>query len=484
VPAALLPAALLSADGVTAAASAFDAALLEAVGSVGLIAPVDSAGYSSDWRGLVHGRPRAVVRPASTDEVAAVIRACATHGVAIVPQGGHTSLVAGATPDATGSEIVLSLSRMARIRAVDPEDLTLVAEAGVPWAAAQQAAADAGCLLPLSISSEGSAQVGGVLSANAGGNTTIRYGNARDLVLGIEAVWPDGTIWHGLRSLRKDNTGYHLRGLLVGAEGTLGVITAAVLRLAPALRLQATALCALPSVEAVTALFHRVRATGGAALQAFEYISGTGMALVAAHISGMRVPFVAQHYALIDLGTPGDMPLRPMLEAVLAQAMEDGVVNDAVLADSDAHRQALWRLREEQAEAQRRDGASIKHDVSVAPARVPALIAGADAACAALMPGMRTAPFGHVGDGNVHYNVLPPPGMDGATFLAQSDAIGAAINAVVHQLDGSFSAEHGVGRIKRDLMPGWRGGSELSAMRRIKAALDPQGLMNPGKVLP
>ena len=463
---------------------AFDAALLEAVGPAGLIQPMDSAGYSSDWRGLVHGRPRAVVRPASTEEVATVIRACALYRVAVVPQGGHTSLVAGATPDATGSEVVLSLSRMNRIRAVDPDDMTLVADAGVPWAVAQQAAAEAGCLLPLSISSEGSAQVGGVLSANAGGNTTIRYGNARDLVLGIEAVWPDGTIWHGLRSLRKDNTGYHLRGLLVGAEGTLGVITAAVLRLAPALRQRATALCALPSVEAVTALFNRVRAASGSALQAFEYISGTGMALVAAHIPGVRVPFAAPHYALIDLGAPGDLLLRPMLEAVLARAMEDGALSDAVLADSDAQRHALWRLREEQAESQRLDGASIKHDVSVAPGRVPALIAGADAACAALMPGMRTAPFGHVGDGNVHYNVLPPPGMDGTAFLAQADAIGVAINAVVHQLDGSFSAEHGVGRIKCHLMPGWRGGSELVAMRRIKAALDPHNIMNPGVLFP
>ena len=462
----------------------FGVALRHAAGPAGLVDPHEMAAYSTDWRGLLHGCPRAVVRPADTAHVAAVVRVCAAHGVSIVPQGGHTSLVAGATPDATGTQIVLSLSRMTRIRAIDAEDMTLTAEAGVPWAAAQQAAAGAGCLLPLSISSEGSAQVGGILSANAGGNTTIRYGNARDLVLGLEAVLPDGTIWHGLRALRKDNTGYNLRNLLVGAEGTLGVITAAVLRLAPALKQRATALCALPSAEAATALFRRVRAEDGAALQAFEYISGLGMELVAQHIHGARVPFRAAHYALIELGAAGGPALRPMLEQVLVLALEDGLVTDAVLADSEAHRLALWQLREEQAEAQRRDGANIKHDVSVAPGRVPALIAGADAACAALMPGMRTAPFGHIGDGNVHFNVLAPPGMDGDAFLAQSAAIGDAINAVVQQLDGSFSAEHGVGRLKRSLMSSWRGGPELEMMRRIKAALDPAGLMNPGVMLP
>lgn len=462
----------------------FDAAVLAAVGSAGLVAPDDIAKYSTDWRSLVHGRPRAVVRPASTDEVAAIVRACLAHRVAIVPQGGHTSLVAGATPDATGSEIVLSLARMNRIRAIDPEDMTLTAEAGVVWAHAQQAAADAGCLLPLSISSEGSAQLGGILSANAGGNNTIRYGSARELTLGVEAVLPDGSIWHGLRSLRKDNTGYNLRGLLVGAEGTLGIITAAVLRLVPALQARATALCALPSVAAVTALFRRMRAVDGGALQAFEYMSGTGMALVGAHIPGVHIPFAAPHYALIDLAAAADSQIHDRLETVLGEAMADGTVGDAVLAGSEQQRLALWRLREEHAEAQRRDGANIKHDVSVAPSRIPALIARADAAIQLLMPGIRAAPFGHVGDGNVHYNVLAPPGMDGAAFLAQSDAIGDVIHGIVHSLDGSFSAEHGVGRIKRYEMEAWRGGAELQTMRRIKAALDPANIMNPGVLLP
>ncbi len=462
----------------------FGAAVMAAVGPAGIVDPAGCRAYSTDWRSLLHGRPRAVLRPGNTDEVAAIVRACLDHRVAIVPQGGHTSLVAGATPDATGSEVVLSLARMTRIRALDGEDMTLTAEAGVVWAHAQQAAADAGCLLPLSISSEGSAQVGGILSANAGGNTTIRYGSARDLTLGIEAVLPDGSIWNGLRSLRKDNTGYNLRGLLVGAEGTLGIITAAVLRLVPALHTRATALCALPSVAAVTALFRRVRAGDDGAVQAFEYMSGTGMALVGAHIPGVQIPFAAAHYALIDLGASGDSPIHQRLETVLSAALDDGTVGDAVIAGSGQQRLALWRLREEHAEAQRRDGANIKHDVSVAPSRIPALIAQADAACQALMPGIRPAPFGHVGDGNVHYNVLAPPGMDGDAFLAQSDAIGDVIHEVVAGLDGSFSAEHGVGRIKRRAMQEWRGGAELHAMQRIKAALDPANIMNPGVLLP
>lgn len=462
----------------------FAAALLDAVGPAGLVQPNEAQAYSTDWRGLVHGRARAVVRPASTQQVAAVITACAAHRVAVVPQGGHTSLVAGATPDPTGQQIVLSLNRMTRIRHVDPDDQTMVAEAGVPWATAQQAAADSGCLLPLSISSEGSAQVGGVLSANAGGNLTIRYGNARELVLGLEAVLPDGTIWHGLRSLRKDNTGYDLRALLVGAEGTLGIITAAVLRLQPALHGRATALCSVPDVAAACALFRRVRGADGAALQAFEYMSGAGMDLVAKHIPGARVPFAAAHYVLIDLGSPAPASLAPLLEQVLAPALDDGLVLDAVVASSDAQRLDLWRLREEQAEAQRLDGANIKHDVSVTPSRVPELVARAGAACQALMPGMRTMPFGHIGDGNVHFNVLAPPHMTGDAFLAQSGAIADAVHAVVRNLDGSFAAEHGVGRLKRGLMPGWRGGAELTMMRQIKAAFDPHGIMNPGVLLP
>ncbi len=457
------------------------------VGPSGLLTGDDTAGYTEDWRRLYQGRTPAVVRPASTDEVAAVMRLCAQRAIPIVPQGGNTSMVGGATPRANGQDLVLSLSRMNRVRDVDPLDMTMVVEAGVVWKAAQDAAAAAGCLLPLSISSEGTAQVGGILSANAGGNTTVRYGNARDLVLGLEAVLPDGQIWHGLRRLRKDNTGYALRQLLVGAEGTLGIITAAVLKLAPRPVDVQVALCAVPSVDAACALFRRFQGADPGAVQAFEYMSGEGMGLVLAHIPGTSLPLgaAAQHYALVELATPrvaGGM--RDLLEGVLEQAMEDGLVADAALAESEAQRQAIWRLREEHAEAQKREGASVKNDVSVPISRVPDLIERAGAACVALIPGTRPVPFGHLGDGNIHMNLEQPPGMDPAAFLSRDHEIMDTVNAVVRDLGGSFSAEHGVGQLKPYMMPGWRGGAELDAMRRIKAALDPYGIMNPGKVLP
>ncbi len=466
--------------------SGLEAALHEIVGSRGLLLGTDTAAYCTDWRGLYYGKTAAVVRPANTDEVAAIMRFCAVRGIAVVPQGGNTSMVGGATPSADGAQIVLSLSRMNRVRAVDPLDMTMTVEAGLAWKLAQDAAAAQGCLLPLSISSEGTAQVGGILSANAGGNTTIRYGNARELVLGLEVVLPDGQVIHGLRSLRKDNTGYQLRGLFVGAEGTLGIITAAVLKLAPALRERVTALCTLPSADAATALFRAFQAADQGAVQAFEYMSGAGMQLVLRYIEGTTLPTSpAGHYALIELGSPRDAAgLRSMLEAVLERALDDGLVLDAALAESEAQRQALWRLREEHSEAQKREGASVKNDVSVPPSRVPALIEQATAACAALMPGIRAAPFGHLGDGNVHFNLLAPPGMDGPAFLVRQHDLMDCVNEVVRRLDGSFSAEHGVGQLKTDMMEAWRGGAELDTMRRIKAALDPFGLMNPGKVLP
>lgn len=463
-------------------------ALHAIVGSRGLLtADADTAAYCEDWRRLYRGRTPAVVRPADTAEAAEVVRLCATRGVPLVPQGGNTSMVGGATPSADGTQVVLSLSRMNRIRGVDPMDMTLTAEAGVPWKAAQDAAAGAGCLLPLSISSEGTAQVGGILSANAGGNNTLRYGNARDLVLGLEVVLPDGQVWDGLRSLRKDNTGYCLRQLFVGAEGTLGLITATVLKLAPRPREVEVALAAVPSPAAASALCRRFQSHDPAAVQAFEYMSGAGLALVLRHIPGATLPLAspAPHYALVELATPRPgAGLREAMEAVLGQAMEDGLVLDAALAESEAQRAAIWRLREEHAEAQKREGASIKNDVSVPVSRVPDLIAQATAACEALVPGIRAVPFGHLGDGNIHFNLEQPVGWEPAAFLARSHDVMDAVNAVVADLGGSFSAEHGVGLLKPYMMPGWRGGAELDAMRRIKAALDPQGIMNPGKVLP
>ena len=470
--------------------------LLDALGSLvgerGLVTDVGGmAPFLHDWRDLYEGRAAAVVRPASTAEVAAVVRLCAERGVGVVPQGGNTSMVGGATPDESGAQIVLALSRMNRVLALDPVDMTLTVEAGLPWQRAQEAAAEAGCLLPLSISSEGTAQVGGILATNAGGNNTVRYGNARELVLGIEAVLPDGQVFEGLRRLHKDNTGYALRHLLVGSEGTLGVITAAVLRLVPRPREIAVALCAVPSPEAALALFARVQRADPAALSAFEYMSGAGMDLVLRHVPGTSLPLArpAAHYALVELATPrpraeGYAALSEALEGLLAEAFEAGEVEDAVLAASEAQRQAVWKLREEHAEAQRRAGASVKNDVSVPVSAVPALIREASAACEALIPGVRPVPFGHMGDGNIHMNLQQPEGADGAAFLARADEIMDAVNAVVRRLDGSFSAEHGVGRLKPYLMPTWRGGAELDAMHRIKQALDPRGIMNPGKVLP
>lgn len=462
------------------------AALHAIVGDRGLLtSDADMSGFSTDWRGLYHGRAACVVRPASTAELGRVVAACVEAGVAMVPQGGNTSMVGGATPSEDGRQIVLSTVRMNAVRAIDPLDMTMTVEAGVTLKAAQEAARAVDCMLPLSISAEGSAQIGGVLATNAGGNNTVRHGNARDLVLGLEVVLPGGRIWNGLRRLRKDNTGYALRHLFVGSEGTLGVITAAVLRLVPAPREIAVALCALPSIEAVLTLFSAARAYDAGALQAFEYMSGTAMDLVLRHIDGVTLPLSepAPHYALIEVSSArADAGLRAGLETVLEAALEAGTVTDAALAESEAQRLALWRLREEQSEAQKRAGASVKNDVSVPVSRIGELLSRAAVACKAAVPGVRMAPFGHVGDGNIHLNLVQPEGADPSAFLACDHAIMDAVGAIVRDLDGSFSAEHGVGRLKAYMMPEWRGGPELDTMRQIKAAIDPRGLMNPGKL--
>ena len=464
------------------------AALRGIVGEAGLLTEAaDTAPYCSDWRALYQGRAAAVVRPADADELAAVVRACAAAGVAMVPQGGNTSMVGGAVPDEGGGQVVVSLSRLRRVRAVDPIDMTMTVEAGVTLKAAQDAAAEAGCQLPLSISSEGTAQIGGVLAANAGGNKTLRHGNARDLVLGLEVVLPDGQLWDGLRRLRKDNTGYCLRQLFVGSEGTLGFITAAVLKLVAAPAEVAVALCAVPSPEAALDLFGRFRRHDPGAVQAFEYMSGAGMAFVLRHIPGAALPLASEaaHYVLVELASPrAEAGLRAMLEQVLESALDEGVVEDAAIAESGAQQAAIWRLREEHAEGQKREGASVKNDVSVPVSRVPELIRRATAACEALLPGIRAAPFGHIGDGNIHFNLEQPEGADPQAFLARDHEIMDAVAGVVRALDGSFSAEHGVGRLKPYMMAQWRGGAELDTMRRIKAALDPLGLMNPGTLFP
>jgi FAD/FMN-containing dehydrogenase len=326
-----------------------------------------------------------------------------------------------------------------------------------------------------------------VLSTNAGGNTTVRYGNARELMLGLEAVLPDGQVWNGLRRLRKDNTGYALRHLLVGGEGTLGIITAAVLRLFPRPREAEVAFCAVRDADAALALFRRFRDRDEGAVRAFEYMSGVGVDLAVKHIEGVAHPTATRtaHYALVDLASSRpDAGLRRLLEDVLEAAHDSGEVLDAAIGESEAQRAALWRIREEHPEAQKREGASVKNDVSVPVSKVPELIRRASAALVALIPGSRPVPFGHMGDGNIHMNLMQPEGMDAAAFRARGEEVMDAVNAVVRDLDGSFSAEHGIGRLKTDMMEEWRGGAELDLMRRIKAAVDPQRVMNPGKVLP
>ncbi|WP_144185579.1 FAD-binding oxidoreductase [Elioraea rosea] len=449
--------------------------------------PGDMAGYLREWRGLWTGRSPAILRPATTEECAEAVRLCAEAGVAMVPQAGNTSMVGASVPHEAGEEVVISVSRMNRILELDPVDMTMTVEAGAVLATVQQAALEADCFFPLSLGAEGTAQIGGNISTNAGGNTTLRYGNARDLVLGLEVVLPDGRVLDMLRRLRKDNTGYCLRHLFIGAEGTLGIITKAVLKLFPRPRETELAFVAVESVEAALALLNRFQRHDGASLSAFEYMMRFGLDLVFRHIPGAVDPLSArhEHYCLVELSSPRPQAqLRASMEAVLEAALEEGLVRDAVIAESDAQRAALWRLREEHSEAQKREGASIKNDVSVPVSRVPALLAEASAACRAIVPGIRVCAFGHVGDGNIHFNLAVPEGADDAAFLRRWDDVAAAVNGVVRRLGGSFSAEHGVGRLKTKTLAAWREGPELDVMRAIKRSVDPANLMNPGKVVP
>ncbi len=463
-------------------------ALLAIVGEKGcLFDPADTAPYCIDWRQLQQGSTPAVVRPASTEEVAAVVRLCAARRIPIVPQGGNTNMVIGATPSAAGNEIVLTLARMNKIRNLDPVDLTLTVDAGATLKAAQEAALAEGCMVPLTMGSEGSAQVGGMLSTNAGGNNTLRYGNARDLVLGLEVVLPDGSIWNGLRRLRKDNTGYCLRQLFVGAEGTLGIITAAVLKLVPRPRSLALAFCAISSTQAALDLLVLCRRHFHDSINAFEYMEGRVLDLIRKHFPETPYPLSgrAAHCAWVELAdASADANLREKLEDLLAEAMNQGIVLDAALAGSTAERLAIWQLREEVTDAQQREGTSIKNDVTVPVSKTPEFITRATAECERHFPGIRVMAYGHLGDGNTHFNLTVPVGGDNAAFKERTHEVQAVVNEVVRQFDGSFSAEHGIGALKPYMMEKWRGGTELETMRKIKQALDPLGIMNPGKLLP
>jgi len=457
--------------------------LREILGPRGMLTdPADTAAYAEDWRRLYQGRTAAVLRPATTAELASAVKLCAEAGVPLVPQGGNTSMVGGATPSDDGRELVVSLARLNRIRDLDRIDMTMTAEAGITLQAAQEAAAEADCLLPLSIPSEGTAQIGGILSTNAGGNNTVRYGNAREMVLGLEVVLPDGQVWNGLRRLRKDNTGYALRHLFIGAEGTLGIITAAVLKLVPRPRETEVALAAVASPEAALDLFGRLQSHDAAVVNAFEYMSGAGVGFVLKHIEGAILPLAApaDHYALIELATTRENAgLRSGLETVLEQALATGAITDAVIAESEAQRRALWRLREEHSEAQKREGASIKNDVSVPVSKVPELIRRATAACAALVPGVRPVPFGHIGDGNIHYDVIRPEGGSDAEHSARRDQGSRLVHDLVASLGGSISAEHGLGSMKTEEARRYKSPVEVAALEAIRRALDPKRIMNP-----
>jgi FAD/FMN-containing dehydrogenase len=446
----------------------------------------DQAAYLTEWRDLYRGRTPVVLRPGSTDEVSALLKIAHETRTAVVPQGGNTGLVGGQIPFETGTEIVLSLSRLTAIRNVDPTGTHLVAEAGVTLLAAQQAAASAGRLFPLSLASEGSCQIGGVLASNAGGVNVLAYGNARQLALGLEVVLADGRIMHGLRALKKDNTGYDLRDLIIGSEGTLGIITAASLKLFPRPAEQATAFVGLDSIERVGDLFQRAEQAAGASLTAFEFLDDTGLSMVLDHVPGTRTPLGSRHpwYVLLELsGGRADGSSATTLEALLESAAEDGVIADGTLAATLAQSQALWRLRETLSEAQKPAGGSIKHDISVPIASIPRFIRDAAPLVEHLCPGARPVPFGHYGDGNVHYNVSQPIGMNRDTYLALWHEMADRIHGLVASLDGSISAEHGIGRLKRDDLARTKSAVEMDVMRAIKSALDPRGILNPGKVV-
>jgi len=450
-----------------------------------LSAADDVAPYLTDWRGRYHGATLAVVKPATTGEVAAVVALCAQLGVAIVPQGGNTGMCGGATPHADGSEIVLSLARMNRIRMLDAANATLTAEAGVPLAAAQKAAADAGLMFPLSLASEGSCTIGGNLSTNAGGTAVLRFGNARDLTLGIEVVLADGRVWNGLRGLRKDNTGYDLKQLFIGGEGTLGVVTAATLKLFPAPRTRVTALCAVASVDAALQLLVRLKAALGDRLTGFELMSDFALSLSQKHHPALPNPLPGHPwYVLIQADdSAADTPLMTMAETALAEAAADGVARDAVVAQSVEQAGKLWALRENISESQRREGPNIKHDISLPLSAIPAFMAECGAALAAAFPGSRLVAFGHLGDGNLHYNLSAPEGVAARSFLAHAEAANRIVHDCVARFHGSFSAEHGVGQLKRAELVRYKSAVELDLMRSVKAALDPSNLMNPGKIL-
>jgi FAD/FMN-containing dehydrogenase len=437
-------------------------------------------------RDRFHGAAALVLRPGSTGEVSRILAIANEGRIAIVPQSGNTGLVGGQTPSPAGDQVVLSLDRMNRIRDLDAVDNTITVDAGMTLKSVQDAAAAAGKLFPLSLAAEGSCRIGGNLATNAGGIGVIAYGSARDLCLGLEVVLADGRVWDGLRRLRKDNTGYDLKDLFIGSEGTLGVITAAVLKLFPAPRARATAWAGVASPRAGLDLLALARTRAPGQVTAIELVPRIGLDFTLRHAATrdpLAEPF--QWYVLLELsGTADETVMSEGLGTMLAEALERGILGDAVVAKSAAQAADLWRIREALSEVQRHEGGSIKHDVSVPVSRIPEFIEQASAAVARLVPDARMVPFGHIGDGNIHFNVSQPAGADKAAFLARWQDVAAAVHEVVLRLGGSISAEHGIGQLKRDLMPAIKSPVELALMRDVKRLLDPNGILNPGKLLP
>ncbi|MES0809513.1 FAD-binding oxidoreductase [Roseibium sp. SCPC15] len=451
-----------------------------------LTTPDDQAPYLTEWRDLYQGVTPMVLRPGSTEDVSKVMTYAYEQGLKIVPQGGNTGLVGGQIPQETGDEIVLSLSRLNKVRSVDPVGFTITVESGVVLETLQNEAENADRLFPLSLGAQGSCQIGGNISTNAGGTAVLAYGNTRDLVLGLEVVLPTGEIWNGLRTLRKDNTGYDLKQLFIGAEGTLGIITAASLKLFPKPKKLEAAFVGLPNPQAALKLFTLAKAQAGPVLTGFEIMPRVGVEFCLKHLDGARDPLEGEHawYVLMELSSGSEaFPVRDLLESILGEAFEEGLVEDAAFAQNLSQVQDFWHIRHGMSEVQKPEGGSIKHDVSVPVASIPDFLDKAMAAVSEFVPGCRPVPFGHIGDGNIHFNVSQPIGADKEEYLSKWDEMNAIVHGIVHDFGGSISAEHGIGRLKRDLLKDVKSDIEMELMQRIKTAFDPKDLLNPGRVL-